>query len=163
MMASAKFFDLVRTAFPVEPAPTQFFWAEGKDSLIGDISQELGNRISGRPWTDVTLMDWRMTGTSPAVARRYLEPATFMYYLPSVLVGALKEIEFIELALEGIIPENKNHVPRGKWWFEFSGIASPRQRAALSAFLAHIRLVSWYKIGPANQYLLERAENIWSG
>jgi hypothetical protein len=162
MTESAKFLDLIRTAFPAEPVPDQFFWTEGKDALDRDIPEELRNRISGRPWTEVTLMDWRMTGTSPVVARRYLEPATFMYYVPSIIVGAFQQIEFIEFALEGIIPENKYHVPRGKWWSEFSGMASPRQRAALSAFLAHVRLVSWDTIGPANQYLLEHAEGVWS-
>jgi len=162
MTESAKFLDLIRAAFPVEPLPPQFFWAEGKESLDFDIPQELRNRIAGRPWTEVTLMDWRMTGTSPVVARRYLEPATFMYYVPSIIVETSQEIEFIELALEGIIPHNKYHVLRGEWWSEFSAIASPHQRAALSAFLAHIRLMFWDRIGPANQHLLEHAETVWS-
>ena len=102
-----------------------------------------------------------MIGASPVVARRYLDPATFMYYVPSLLVGAAEQIECIELALEAIVPDNKNHQPRGEWWSNFSGIASPRQRTALSAFLAHIRLTAWDPICAANQYLLERAENIW--
>jgi hypothetical protein len=162
MTESAKFLDLIKAAFPAEPVPDQFFWTGGKDTLDRDIPEELRNRISGRPWTEVTLMDWRMTGVSPVIARRYLEPATFMYYVPSIIVGASQQIECIELALEAIIPVNKYHVPRGKWWSEFSGIASPLQRAALSAFLAHVRLVSWDTIGPANQYLLEQAERAWS-
>ena len=161
MIESAKFLDLIRSAFPVAPVPAQFFWTEGKDSLDSDIPQELRNRIAGRPWTDVTLMDWRMTGTSPVVARRYLEPATFMYYVPSIIVGASQQIEFIDYALEGVIPNNKFHVPRGIWWSEFSRIVSPHQRAALSAFLAHVRLVYWDEIGPANQHLLEHAESVW--
>ena len=161
MTESAKFLDLIRRAFPAAPVPAQFFWTEGRDSLDCDIPQELRDRIAGRPWTEVTLMDWRMTGTSPVVARRYLEPATFMYYVPSIIVGASQQIECIKLALEGIVPDNKYHVPRGSWWSEFSGIASPSQRAALSAFLAYIRLVSWDTIGPANQYLLEHAESVW--
>jgi hypothetical protein len=143
MTESAEFLDLVRTAFPAAPVPVQFFWTEGKDSLDGDMPHELRNRIAGRPWTEITLTDWRMTGTSPVVARRYLEPATFMYYVPSIIVEAYQHIEFIDYALEGIIPENKYHMSRGKWWFEFSGIASPRQRAALSVFLSHIRLMFW--------------------
>lgn len=112
MTESAEFLDLIRAAFPAEPVPAQFFWREGKDSLDLDIPQELRNRISGRPWIEVTLMDWRMTGTSPVVARRYLEPATFMYYVPSIIVGASQDIGFVDFALEGIIPHNKYHVPR---------------------------------------------------
>jgi hypothetical protein len=162
MTESTEFLDLIRAAFPAAPVPAQFFWIEGKDSLDYDIPQELRNRIAGRPWTEVALIDWRMTGVGPCVARRYLEPATFMYYVPSIIVGTSQEIEFVELALEGIIPHNNHHVPRGKWWSEFSGIASLEQRAALLAFLAHVRLVAWDKIGDANQYLLERAEAVWS-
>ena len=162
MTESPEFLDLIRTAFPAAPVPVQFFWTDGKDPLDRDIPCELKNRIAGRPWTEITLTDWRMTGTSPVVGRRYLEPATFMYYVPSIIVAAYQQIEFIEDALEAIIPDNKHHVPRGKWWFEFSGIASPPQRAALSAFLAHIRLVSWDGIGSANQYLLEHAQSTWS-
>jgi hypothetical protein len=162
MTESAEFLDLIKAAFPAEPVPAQFFWKEGKDSLDLDIPQELRNRILGRPWTEVTLMDWRMTGTSPVVARRYLEPATFMYYVPSIIVGVSQDIGFVELALEGIIPDNKYHVPRGQWWSEFSGIASLDQRTALSAFLSHVRLMSWDKIGPASQYFLEHAESVWS-
>ena len=161
MIRHANFLDLIGTAFPEAPIPTQFFWTEGKEALDRDIPQELENRIAGRPWTKLTLMDWRMTGTSPVVARRYMAPATFMYYVPSIVVGASQEIEHIELALEGIIPDNKNHVPRGNWWFEFSGIASPHQRAALSAFLGHVRSNYWNAIGPANQHLLEYAKGVW--
>jgi hypothetical protein len=157
----APFLDLVKTSFPVEPLPSNFFRPEGIASLDLDIPQELRNRISGRPWTNLTLLDWRMIGASPIVARRYLEPATFMYYVPSLLVGASQEIEFIQFALEAIIPDNEIHVPRGEWWFEFSGIATPPQRAALAAFLAHVRRTSWDTIGSQNQYLLERSETVW--
>ena len=159
---SADVLNLVRSAFPIEPVPVQFFWTKGKDALDHDIPQELKNRIAGRLWADVSLMDWRMTGVSPVVSRHYFEPETFMYYVPSLIVGTSHEIEFIYLALEGIIPNNKHHVPRGEWWSEFSGIASPRQRTALSAFLSHVRSVFWDRIGLANQHLLEHAERVWS-
>jgi hypothetical protein len=85
-----------------------------------------------------------------------------MYYVPSFIVGASHDIKSLYIALEAITPNNKNHVPRGKWWFEFSEIASPRQRHAICAFLAHIRLMFWDTIGLDDQYLLECAENIWS-
>ena len=152
---------LVSAAFPVDPLPTRFFSPEGDRAFDFDIPQELKNRIAGRLWTQVTLLDWRMTGTSPVVARRYLEPATFMYYVPSIIVGTLQKMDFIEFALEGIMPDNKYHVPRGEWWSEFSKIASPAQRAAFSAFLSYVRHSLWGVIGPANQHLLEHAENIW--
>jgi hypothetical protein len=156
------FLELVGTAFPLEPLPTEFFWSERKDRLDLDIPQELGSRISGRSWTNVTLQDWRMIGVSPAVARHYLEPATFMYYVPSIIIGALQQIDCIEFALEAIVPGNRNREPRGKWWSQFSASASPRQRATLAAFTGHARLTHWDTIGPSNQSLLEHAENIWT-
>jgi hypothetical protein len=154
---------LITAAFPVEPRPTRFFSAEGMKFIELDIPQELRTRIAGRPWTEVTLMDWRMTGTSPVVARSYLEPATFMYYVPSILSGTIQQPEFIDYALEGIIPNNRTHVPRGTWWLELSKEASPNQRAALVAFLAYVRFAFWDKIGSANRNLLEHGETIWSG
>jgi hypothetical protein len=162
MIENEKLLDLIGTAFPVEPQPISFFWAAGEHALDRDIPQELKNRIAGRRWNEITLMDWRMIGTSPVVARSYLEPAIFIYYVPSIIVGTSHQIEFMDFALEAIIPDNKHHVPRGKWWSEFAGIASPGQRLALSAFLSHVRLMFWDRIGPANQSLLEHAENIWN-
>jgi hypothetical protein len=163
MIENDKLLDLIETAFPVQPQPTAFFSADGIEALNHDVPQELSRRMAGRPWTEVTLMDWRMIGTSPVIARRYLEPASFMYYVPSIIFGTSQQIEFIDFALEGIIPHNKHNSPRGKWWSEFSGCASPHQRLALSSFLSHLRLMFWDRIGPANQSLLERAENIWPG
>jgi hypothetical protein len=64
-------------------------------------------------------MDWRMVGVSPAVSRLHLEPATFLYDVPSVLLGVYPKFDFIEYALESVIPFNQNHVPRGRWWFGF--------------------------------------------
>ena len=104
MTDGVEFLRAIEMAFPVEPLPNRFFWASGEVSLGYDIPQELENRISGRRWTDVTLMDWRMTGASPAVSRSYLEPTTFMYYLPSIIVGGFREPEFIEFALGAMIP-----------------------------------------------------------
>ena len=111
MIENDKLLDLIETAFPVQPQPTAFFSADGIEALNHDVPQELSRRIAGRPWTEVTLMDWRMIGTSPVIARRYLEPASFMYYVPSIIFGTSQQIEFIDFALEGIIPHNKHNSP----------------------------------------------------
>jgi hypothetical protein len=134
-------------AFPLEPLPDHFFWAEAKGSLEGDIPSELKNRVLGRRWSEVTLMDWRMVGVSPAVSSQYLEPSTFAYYLPSIVLG--------------VYPRNQSHVPRGKWWAEFVDAISRRQRKALATFLEDLRLNSWEAVGAANQHFLEVAESFW--
>ena len=71
------------------------------------------------------------------------------------------DIEWIEVALDGIVPYNKERRPRGKWWAAFLEGASIRQRTALSAFLEYIRIFHWDSIGIANQVLLSEAEVIW--
>src|ERR1700692_1030544 len=76
MIASEKMLDLVLAAFPVDPMPTRFFWAERRVPLNDDIAQDLRNKISGRPWTEITLEDWLKTGGGPVVVNRaYMEPA----------------------------------------------------------------------------------------
>ena len=154
--------NIINEAFPVSPQPPRFFLLEHEASLDLDIPRELKERIAGRSWTHVTLLDWRMIGASPMVARRYLEPATFLYYVPSIIVGAFQETAFIDFALEAIIPDNKTRIPRGKWWHKFSAAITLPQRAALSASLSYIRLTLWDSIGLANQSLLEHAETIWN-
>ena len=119
-------------AFSLEPLPVQFFWTRAARPLDGDIPSELNRRIKGRPWTDVSLQDWRMIGCSPSISRHYLEPATFMYYVPSLVFGSLEQIEFIDFVLEGVMPSNKEHISResGGWNFtelsrQASGNVSP--------------------------------------
>jgi hypothetical protein len=163
MIERGKMLDLVAAAFPVDPLPDRFFWIEGGVPLNDDFAEELTNKISGRPWTEITPEDWFNTGVSVSVNRSYIQPAAFMYYVPCFIVGASYDIKSLDMALDAITPFNRWHVPRGKWWFAFSESASPRQREAIRAFLAHIRLMFWDTIGIEYQDLLEIAENIWSG
>jgi hypothetical protein len=135
MTQNDKFLKLVHASFPAEPLPEQFFWAESRESLEGDIPKELQKRIAHRRWTQIRIIDWAMVGTPPSIARTYLEPPTFLYYLPSLLVGVLDEANYFEFGIEAIIPHNKTHTPRGKWWFSFSACVSEDQRVALCAFL----------------------------
>jgi hypothetical protein len=153
---------LVAASFPVKPMPDRFFWSSTEGTEKGDIPEELWNRIGNRQWTEVTLLDWRMTGAQPCNSRTYLEPRTFLYYLPSLLVGSLPDPEFIDWALEAMLPNNQNRIPRGKWWNEFAHAVSLNQRKALSAYASHIRLTIWDRIGLANQALVDAAEIVWS-
>jgi hypothetical protein len=160
MIEDRKMLDLVVAAFPVDPLPDRFFWIEGRVPLNDDFAQELSDKILGRRWTELTIEDWFKTGADVVVNRSYIEPATFMYYVPCFIVGASQDMC---TALDAILPHNNNRVPRGKWWFAFSESASARQREAICAFVAHTRRMFWDKIGLEGQYLLERAENVWFG
>ncbi|RZN12195.1 hypothetical protein CWO90_45950 [Bradyrhizobium sp. Leo121] len=62
-MVAAELSELIHNAFPVKPVPEKF-WIDGNQPLIGDIPEDLARRIAHRPWVDVTIFDWRMTGGS---------------------------------------------------------------------------------------------------
>jgi hypothetical protein len=152
-----EFAQLVYANFPTDPVPHEFFWSEGKLFVRDDISQEFRERFAGRRWPEITLMDWRMTGTRPTIAHRYLKPSTFRYYLPSLLLGVFDDLDFLDWALEAILPFNKWHVPRGKWWADFDAAMSESQRATLRSFLTIINPPA----GSVDQHLLSTAKAIW--
>ena len=154
--------ELIHASFPVDPLPGQFFWADGIEPL-GDMPEEIRNRIAGRSWAEITLPDWAMMGTAPVVARGYFDPNAFRYYLPSLLVGVLRDIAYVDWALEAILPANRKRRPKGKWWQEFSEGISVKQRAAICAFLEGLRGLFWDRIGPAAQQSVVEAEAIWFG
>ena len=112
-----------------------------------------------RRWTEVTLMDWRMSAT-PDVVKSYLEPATYLYYLPSLLVGVHADPDFLDWGIEAILPNNQWHKPRGKWWAAFRGCVSEQQRIALCEFLAHIRAQGRIIKSGLEPVLID-AERIW--
>jgi len=149
----------IRAAFPENPLPKVFFG--GAEGLEFDLPKELAARIRRRAWTSLSLMDWRMVGATPASYREYLVPKTFAYYVPSFLVGVLREPEFRYLALEAIIPFNRQHRPRGEWWLSFADAFSDPQRAALKAFLVcQKEAASTFDM--VDEELVGVAERIWS-
>ena len=85
MTEKEQFLDLVRTIFPAEPIPTTFFRRQHRSSDNNDINQELMKRIFGRSWKAVTIMDWAMIDTSPAVSGFYLDHQAFIYHVASIL------------------------------------------------------------------------------
>jgi hypothetical protein len=155
-----RFVSLVHATFPLEPVPHRFFWQGSPDPIEGDVPEELQNRMAGRRWTKVTLMDWLMTGVRPHSIQDCLEPAAFLYYLPSLFIGVFSDLGYLDFGIEAILPNNKWHKPRGKWWFSFRDCVSERQRETLRAFLATAR--STHTIGPVAQVALIDAEKIWN-
>jgi hypothetical protein len=149
----------IRTAFPDQPVPKEFF----RDSARRDeeFQLELANRVQNRPWTAVTLTDWRMVGSTPATWREYMLPETFAYYMPSILIGVLAEPPFFDFALEAMLPFNRWHQPRGEWWFSFARAFTDRQRGAMKDFLAHLR-ASNPPLDLRNEELVEAAETVWA-
>jgi len=87
------------------------------EGLDRDIPKELAAHIEGKTWPSVHMLDWRMVGATPAVFREYLIPATFAYYLPSLLTGSILDPAFRDWAFEAILPANRQRKPKGDWWF----------------------------------------------
>jgi hypothetical protein len=105
--------ELIRASFPVDPLPDEFWLADVIRRPLDDIAEELQNRIAERSWPEITIRDWALIGASPDVVRRYLTPNAFRYYLPSSLVGVLRDIGYVELALDSILPNNQKRCPKG--------------------------------------------------
>ena len=104
--------ELIRASFPVDPLPDEFWLADVIRRPLDDIAEELQNRIAERSWPEITIRDWALIGASPDVVRRYLTPNAFRYYLPSSLVGVLRDIGYVEWALDSILPNNQKRCPK---------------------------------------------------
>ncbi len=89
-----------------------------------------------------------------------MDPETFLYYLPSLLICALRDAGYLQEAIDAILPDNKWHKPRGKWWATFRGCVSEQQRIALCKFLAHIRAQGRIIKSGLEPVLID-AERIW--
>jgi hypothetical protein len=138
MSTNEQFSKLLLATFPPEPMPARFFWKEGThnadDEFCGDLLQWLGKR----QWTEIKMSDWAMIGHI-SIVRERLEPATFLYYLPSLLLGATQDPGYLDWALEALMPSGRDRRPKSKWWGELLETISSDQIGALRAFLSHVR------------------------
>jgi hypothetical protein len=163
MMTTDQLSELLHASFPVEPLP-RFFWRAGTEQLPGDIPDALWKRLAHRPWLDVTMSDWTMVGAAPALlARIYLDPDAFRYYLPSLLVGVLADIGYVDWAVECLLPAGSQRRTDRKEWTEFRDGLSEKQRDAIRAYLTGVRSMLGNPVNPADQHLhlLDEAALIW--
>src|SRR5436853_5652425 len=118
LMTTDELSELISTAFPIKPVPERF-WIDDSRSLVGVIPDELAKRIAHRPWDDVTMLDWTMTGAHASTARGYIDPNAFRYYLPSLLIGGLNDLRYIDWTLECLLPAGRKRRTTGRWLQEF--------------------------------------------
>jgi hypothetical protein len=150
----------IQAAFPVEPMPRRY-WIDGIEPL-GDIPQELANRIAYRPWVDVTMLDWTMTGAHASTARSYLDADAFRYYLPSLLVGGLNDFGHIDWPLECLLPAGRKRRTAGKWWQEFWTGFSEEQKDTVQAYLIGVRSMLRESIHLSELHFIDEAQVIWA-
>jgi hypothetical protein len=158
-MTTSELSERIQTAFPVEPMP-QKYWIEGIEP-IGDIPQELANRIAYRPWVDVTMLNWTMTGAHAATARNYFDADAFRYYLPSLLVGGLTDLRLIDWPLECLLPAGRKRRTTGKWWQAFLAGFSVEQKDAVRRYLIGVRRLLDGPVHLSELHLIEEAQVIW--
>jgi uncharacterized protein DUF6714 len=138
MNANEQLSNLLHATFPVQPMPTQFFWLKDVHDDSYEFRHDLLEWLGQRLWTEVKLSDWTLK-RDIVVSREHLEPVTFLYYLPSLLIGVMEQPEEIELALEAIIPPGRDRKPKRLWWRDLIETISLEQCKAIRAFVAHIR------------------------
>jgi hypothetical protein len=139
MTTREHFLKLLLAAFPTQPMPARFFWKEGVHDAGDEFCSDLLERLWRREWTEIKMSDWAWIGGAISMSRAHLEPATFLYYLPSLLLSVTEDPWYVDLALEAIIPLGRDRRPKSKWWGELLETISPEQAAAIRAFLAHVR------------------------
>jgi hypothetical protein len=138
MTKKEDFLKLLLATFPPQPMPAQFFWKEDRHDNSYEFRRDLLEWLAERQWTEVKMRDWAMAGHI-SITRELLEPATFLYYLPSLLLGVTEDPGYLDWALEAIIPSGRDRRPKSKWWGQLLETISPEQAAAIRAFLAHAR------------------------
>jgi hypothetical protein len=131
------FSNLLHATFLAQPMPARFFWKENVPDDGYEFCGALLEWLAQREWTEVKISAWPMSIIS--ISRVHLEPATFLYYLPALLLGVMEEPEYLEWALEAIIPSGRDRRPKGRWWGELLETISLDQCAVLRAFLVHVR------------------------
>jgi hypothetical protein len=166
MTTREHFSNLLHAAFPPQPMPVRFFWKEGVHDASDEFCGDLLERLWRREWTEIKMSDWAWIGNIISMSREHLEPATFLYYLPSLLLGVTEDPWYLDLALEAIIPSGRDRRPKRKWWGELLETISPGQSAAIRAFVAHVRsdLLRSDKepfVVSGEEILTDEAETFW--
>jgi hypothetical protein len=138
MTKKEDFLKLLLATFPPQPMPAQFFWKEDRHDNSYEFRRDLLEWLAERQWPEIKMRDWAMAGDT-RITRELLEPATFLYYLPSLLLGVTEDPGYLNWALEAIIPSGRDRRPKSKWWGELLETISPDQSATIRAFLAYVR------------------------
>lgn len=127
--------ELIVSRFSLSPRPDRCLRESEQD---GDIGQELAFRFEGKPWSSVTLEDWIMTATVPAI-REFLFPEAFFYYAPSLLIGAVRDMNYIDWGLDALSPPGRKALPRGEWWPAYYRCFNADQKAAVRSYLSFVQ------------------------
>jgi hypothetical protein len=159
-MTADELSEIINAAFPIAPVPERF-WVDDNQPSVGDIPEELAKRIAHRPWVDVTMLDWTMTGAHASTSKVYIDPNAFRYYLPSLLIGGLSDLGYIDWPLESLLPTGRKRRITGKWWQEFWTGFSDEQKDVVRAYLISVQPMLREAIHPSELHLIDEALVLW--
>jgi hypothetical protein len=133
----------IHAAFAVHPVPASALRNSDNFWRDSDIWSSLKQFVAYRRWDELTLHDWAMIGTTPGIARYYLDAHAFHYYVPSILVNVFETGQYPEFAIDALVsPDFSNVNARDEletWWTTFISQFSPSQKACVCNFVEHIK------------------------
>jgi hypothetical protein len=94
-----------------------------------------------------------MIGPLGPLVRDYLDPDAFRYDLPSLLVGVLRGLGYVDWALECLLPAGRKRRTDRREWTEFWDGLSEKQRDAIRSYLKGVRSMLGNPADPADQHL----------
>ncbi len=121
--------------FPIDPIPAVLFSTESRFISQEDIPASIQLQLIGKAWCDIGLEAWAMMGVPIDLARDYLTPEAFAYYLPSLIVGGLSCNTYLLDIVEAIAPPEKKSTSTMIWWEMLAANVSPSQKRCIMQFL----------------------------
>jgi hypothetical protein len=107
------------------------------------------------------MLDWTMTGAHASTARSYFDADAFRYYLPSLLVGGLNDLGYIDWPLECVLPAGRKRRTTGKWWQAFWAGFTDEQKDAVRRYLIGVRPMLDGSVHPSELHFIDEAQVIW--
>jgi len=155
----------LKSSFPADYLPIKYF---SDVHLDHEFCVALENSVIGKSWDEVGTYIWVYEGTSLiSIAKYYLLPKAYHYYIPSIITRALDEDERFDLMAEALLPNNQHREPRGQWWLEYSNLFTISQKKLiieiLFYFSDHFTVSQGEYYSSSSEYFeIERMFEIWS-
>ena len=141
--------------FNIYPLPEQILIEVDQ---YDEFSNGLLIALHNRPWNAVKLFEWRNIA-QVSVVKKFVTPNAFQYFVPSLLLGSIREPEFLNYGLEAILPNNQKRIEKGDWWFDFRARFSNGQVRVVQEFLFASMYVC--SVGSEEAAMIDTALTIW--
>lgn len=105
-----------------------------------DIPDSIIAALGDKAWGDVDILDWRRIGAPISVARNYISPGAFLFYLPSLLISPA-ELNGADalFVIDALSPAGAKGVQKKAWWAAFFCLTSAEERCVVQNYLHKLR------------------------